>query len=119
MTKTITAAHSGTVTAITPKTIVVFLPALDAEVDVQRNPDASVQNGSVPEVGDIATVQVVLEDGDYAVTVATFVHQQETGENHITTVDDLLLLDDEDEDTEEYDWQNEPLVEDFGNLDIG
>lgn len=63
-------------------------------------------------------MQVVLEDGDYAVTVATFVHQQETGVNHITTDNDLLLLDDEDEDTEEYDWQNEPLVEDFGNLDI-
>jgi hypothetical protein len=28
------------------------------------------------------------------------------------------LLDDEDEDAEEYDWQNEPPVEDFGNLDI-
>ena len=118
MTMTITTTHTGTVTAITPKTIVVFLPALDVEVDVQRNFDASVQNGSVPEVGDIATMQVVLEDGDYAVTVATFVHQQETGGNHITTDNDLLLLDDEDEDTEEYDWQNEPLVEDFGNLDI-
>lgn len=32
--------------------------------------------------------------------------------------DDLLLLDNEDEDTEEYDWKNEPPVEDFGNLDI-
>jgi hypothetical protein len=28
------------------------------------------------------------------------------------------LLDNEDEDTEEYDWKNEPPVEDFGNLDI-
>lgn len=118
MTKTITAAHSGTVTAVTPKAIVVFIPALDVEVDVQRNPDASVQNGSVPEVGDIATVQVVLEDGDYAVTVATFVHQQETGENHITTDNDLLLLDDDDEEANEYDWYNEPPAEDFGNWDI-
>lgn len=73
MTKTITATHSGPVTAITPKTIVVFIPALDVEVDVQRNPDASVQTGSAPEVGDIATVQIVLENGDYAVTAATFV----------------------------------------------
>lgn len=80
MTKTITATHSGTVTAITPKTIVVFIPALDVEVDVQRNPDASVQNGSVPEVGDIATVQIVLEDGDYAATAAMFVPQQDIRE---------------------------------------
>lgn len=29
------------------------------------------------------------------------------------TDDDLLLLDNEDEDTEEYDRYNEPLVEDF------
>lgn len=65
--------YSGTVTAVTHMTIVVFIPALDVEVDVQRNPDASVQNGSVPEVGDIATVQVVLEDGDYNATAATFV----------------------------------------------
>lgn len=27
-----------------------FIPALDVEVDVKRNHDASVQNGSVPEV---------------------------------------------------------------------
>lgn len=35
MTKTITATHSGTVTAITPMTIVVFIPALDVEVDAR------------------------------------------------------------------------------------
>lgn len=93
-----------------------FIPALDVEVDVKRNPDASVQNGSVPEVGDIATVQIVLEDGDY--TAATFVPQQDIREDIPVTDDDLLLLDDEDEDTEEYDWYNEPPVEDFGNLDI-
>lgn len=52
-------AYSGTVTAVTHKTIGVFIPALDIDVDVQRNPDASVQNGSVPEVGDIATVHIV------------------------------------------------------------
>jgi hypothetical protein len=43
----------------------------------------------------------VFKSGDYVVTAA-----------------DLLLLNDKDEDTEEYDWQNEPPVEDFGNLDI-
>lgn len=112
------AAYSGTVTTVTHKTIVVFIPALDVEVDVQRNPDASVQNGSVPEVGDIATVQIVLEDGDYTATAATFVPQQDIREDIPVTDDDLLLLDDEDEDTEEYDWYNEPPAEDFGNLDI-
>lgn len=30
------AAYSGTVTTVTHKTIVVFIPALDVEVDVQR-----------------------------------------------------------------------------------
>lgn len=81
-------AYSGTVTAVTHMTIVVFIPALDVEVDVQRNPDASVQNGSVPEVGDIATVQVVLEDGDYNATAATFVPQQDirkTSPSQMTT----------------------------------
>lgn len=111
-------AYSGTVTAVTHMTIVVFIPALDVEVDVQRNPDASVQNGSVPEVGNIATVKVVLEGGDYAATAATFVPQQDIREDIPVTDDDLLLLDDDDEDTEEYDWYNEPPVEDFGNLDI-
>lgn len=81
-------AYSGTVTAVTHMTIVVFIQALDVEVDVQRNPDASVQNGSVPEVGDIATVQVVLEDGDYNATAATFVPQQDirkTSSSQMTT----------------------------------
>lgn len=54
-----------------------FIPTFDVEVDVQRNPDASVQNGSV---GNIATVQIVLEDGDYAATVAMFVPQQDIRE---------------------------------------
>lgn len=111
-------AYSGTVTAVTHMTIVVFIPALDVEVDVKRNPDASVQNGSVPEVGDIATVQVVLEDGDYNATAATFVPQQDIKEDIPVTDDDLLLLDDDNEDTEEYDWYNEPPANDFGNLDI-
>lgn len=111
-------AYSGTVTAVTHMTIVVFIPTLDVEVDVQRNPDESIQNGSVTEVGDIATVQVVLEDGDYAATTATFVPQQDIKEDIPVTDDDLLLLDDDNEDTEEYDWYNEPPAEDFGNLDI-
>lgn len=112
------ATYYGTVTTVTHKTIVVFIPALDIDVDVQRNPDASVQNGSFPEVGDIATVQIVLEDGDYTATAATFVPQQDIREDIPVTDDGLLLLDDEDEDTEEYDWNNEPPAEDFGNLDI-
>lgn len=112
------AAYSGTVTTVTHKTIVVFIPALDVEVDVQRNPDTSVQNGSVPEVGDIATVQIVLEDGDYTATAATFVPQQDIREDIPVTDDDLLLLDDDDEETGEYDWYNEPPADDFGNLDI-
>lgn len=111
-------AYSGTVTAVTHMTIVVFIPALDVEVDVKRNPDASIQNGSVPEVGDIATVQVVLEYGDYNATSATFVPQQDIKEDIPVTDDDLLLLDDDNEDTEEYDWYNEPPAKDFGNLDI-
>lgn len=111
-------AYSGTVTAVTHMTIVVFIPALDVEVDVKRNPDVSVQNGSVPEVGDIATVQVVLEDGDYNATAATFVPQQDIKEDIPVTDDDLLLLDDDNEDTEEYDWYNEPPAKNFGNLDI-
>lgn len=94
----------------------VFIPVLD--VDVQRNPDASVQNGSVPEVGDIVTVQIVLEDGDYTATAATFVPQQDIREDIPVTDDDLLLLDDDDEDIEEYDWYNEPPADDFGNLGI-
>ena len=104
--------------AVTPKTIVVFIPALDVEVNAQRNPDTSVQNGSIPGVGDIATVQVVLGDGDFVVTAATFVPQQDIKEDIPVTDDDLLLLDDDNEDTEEYDWYNEPPAEDFGNLDI-
>lgn len=111
-------AYSGTVTAVTHMTIVVFIPALDVEVDVQRNPDASVQNGSAPEVGNIATVKVVLEGGDYAATAATFVPQQDIREDIPLTDDDFFDDDLDDEEAEEYDWYNEPPAEDFGNLDI-
>lgn len=110
--------YSGFVTVVTHKTIVVFIPALDVEVDVQRNSTASVQNGSVPEVGDIATVQIVLEDGDYAATVATFVPQQDIREDISLTDDDFFDDDLDDEEAEEYDWYNETPAEDFGNLDI-
>lgn len=112
------AAYSGTVTTVTHKTIVVFIPALDVEVDVQRNPDASVQNGSVPKVGDIATVQIVLEDGDYTATAAMFVPQQDIREDIPVTDDDFFDDDLDDEKAEEYDWYNEPPADDFGNLDI-
>lgn len=111
------AAYSGTVTAVTHKTIVVFIPALDVEVDSRRNHDASVQNGSVPEVGYIAAVKVALEAGDYDATAATFVPQQDIREDIPVTDDEFLSLDD-DEEAEEYDWYNEPPVEDFGSLDI-
>lgn len=118
MTKTITATHSGTVTAITPKTIVVFLPALDLEVDVSVRTNDSTKNIRIPTVGDIATVQVALQDGDIVVTAVTFVPKQDNREDIPVTDDDLLFLDNDDEETGEYDWYNEPPVEDFGNLDI-
>lgn len=63
-------------------------------------------------------MQIVLEDGDYTVVAAMFVPQQGIMEDIPVTDDDLLLLDDDNEDTEEYDWYNEPPAEDFGNLDI-
>lgn len=72
----------------------------------------------IPIVGGLATVQVALRDGDIITIAATFVPQQDIREDIPVTDDDLLLLDDEDEDTEEYDWRNEPPTEDFGNLDI-
>ena len=93
------------------------MSVLDVEVDFRRNHDASVQNGSVPEVGYIAAVKVALEGGDYAATAATFVPQQDIMEDIPVTDDDFLSLDDNEE-AEEYDWYNEPPVEDFGSLDI-
>lgn len=101
MTKTITAAHTGTVTAIIQKTIVVFLPALDLEVNVLRQTNDSIQNVKIPTVGDLATVQVALQNDGIIVTAATFVPQQDIREDIPVTDDDLLLLDSEDEDTEE------------------
>lgn len=95
----------------------VFIPALDVEVDARRNHDASVQNGSVPEVGYIAAVKVVLEGGDYAVTAATSVPQEDIREVIPVTDNNLLLLDDNEE-AEKCDWYNEHPAENFGNLDI-
>ena len=63
-------------------------------------------------------MQAVLKGGNYVVTAVTFVSQQDISEDTPVTDDDLLLLDDEYENTEECDWYNEPPVEDFGNLDI-
>lgn len=61
----------------------------------------------------------MLKGGNYVVTAATFVPQQDNREDiPANENDDLLLLNDEDEDTEKYDWQNESPVEDYGNLDI-
>lgn len=80
--------------------------------------DGIVQNIKIPIVGDLATVQVALRDGDIIAIAATFVPQQDIREGIPVTDDDLLLLDNEDEDTEEYDRYNEPPTEDFGNLNI-
>lgn len=118
MTKTITAIHSGTVTTITSKTIVVFLPALDLEVDVPVRTGDSTQNIRIPAVGDSATVQVAFQGGDLVATAATFVPQQDIREDIPASEDDDFFDYDDDEDTEEYDWYNEPPAEDFGNLDI-
>lgn len=64
--------YSGSVTAVTPKTIVVFNPAHDVEIAVQRNPDASVQNASTTEVGDSDTVQTLCSKA--AITLSPLPH---------------------------------------------
>ena len=81
MTKTITTTHSDTVTAITPKTIRVFLPALDIEADVLRHANHSTQNARAHVVWDIATVQVALQDSDIVATAATFAPQHDIRED--------------------------------------
>lgn len=111
MTKTITTVHTGTVTAITPKTIVVFLPALDLEIDVPVRTGDSTQNIRIPAIGDSATVQVAFQGGDLVATATTFVPQQDIREDiPVSEDDDFFLLDDDDE----YDWYSEPPAEDFG-----
>lgn len=80
--------------------------------------DGVVQNIKIPTVGDPATVQIALQNDGIIVTAATFVPQQDNREDiPANENDDLLLLNDEDEDTEKYDWQNKPHTEDFDNLD--
>lgn len=63
-------------------------------------------------------MKVVLEGGDYAANAVTFVPQQDIREDIPITDDDFFDDDLDDEEAEEYDWYNEPPVEDFGNLDI-
>lgn len=67
---------------------------------------------------DSATIQVILEDGDYATTAATFVPQQDIYKGDRMVDNGFFLLDKDDEDAEEYDWDDEPYVEDFWNWDI-
>lgn len=86
--------YSGSVTAVTSKTIVVFIPALDLEVDVPIRANNSSQNVKAPTVGDIATVQVALRDGDAIAIAATFAPWQDIGKGASIDNDDLLLLDD-------------------------
>lgn len=70
-----------------------------------------------PEIWDSTTVQAVLKGGDYAVTAATSVPQEDIREVIPVTDNNLLLLDD-DEEAEKCDWYNEHPAENFGNLDI-
>ena len=113
MTKTITITHTGTVTTITPKTIAVFLPEFDLEVDVLRHANDSTKNIKTPVVGDLATVQITFQDGDIIATAATFVPQQDIREDVPASEDDDFFDYDDDE-AEEYDWYSEPPAEDFG-----
>lgn len=94
MTKTITAIYSGTVTTITPKAIVVFLPAFDLEVDVPIRANNSGQNVKALAIGDNAIVQVVLRDGDLVATAGVFAPRQDVGKDNSTDNGDSLLLDD-------------------------
>lgn len=104
MTKTITTTHSNTVTAITPKTIMVFLPALNIEADVLRHANNSTQNARAPVVWDIVTVQIAFQNSDIIATAATFVPQQDIRKDIRTSEDDdFIMLDDDGEDAEEYD----------------
>lgn len=53
----------------------------------------------------------------YSGFVTTVTHQDHRG-LHPATEDDLLLLDDDNEEAEEYNWYNEPLANGFDNLEI-
>lgn len=63
-------------------------------------------------------MQATLKGGDYVATAATFAPRQDIRKDTPVTDDDPLLLDDEDEDTEECDWYNEPPADGFGSWDI-
>lgn len=76
------------------------------------------QSGLVPEVWDIAAVQVVLEDSGGAITAATFVPQQNIREDILVTDDDHLLIYNDNEEEEEYDLYSESLANGFDNLEI-
>lgn len=75
-------AYSGTVTAVTHMTIVVFIPALDLEADVPVRTDSSTQNIRIQTIGDLATVQVALRDGDI---IATTLLQEDTSKRPVFT----------------------------------
>jgi hypothetical protein len=75
--------------------------------------DGVVQNIKILAVGDIATVQVSLQDGDIIATATTFVSRQDIREDILVSKkDDFFLLDDDDKD-EEYDRDEEPYVKSF------
>lgn len=94
-----------------------FFPTLDIEVDVLRHTEDLTQSIKIPAVGDIATVQVALQDGNIIATAA-FVSQQDICKGiHTSEDDDLFLLDDDDEDGK-YDLDNELDTKDFWNWDI-
>lgn len=59
------AAYSGTVTTVTHKTIVVFIPALDVEVDVQRSPDTSAPDFLQLERLSSHLSKVAAKESDY------------------------------------------------------
>jgi hypothetical protein len=70
------------VTVITPKTIVVFLPALDIKVDVPIHANNPSQNIKTQAVGDLDTIQVALRDSDI---IATTLLQENTSEHSVFT----------------------------------
>ena len=99
------------------KDIVVFLPTLDLEVDMLRHAEDLTKDIKIPAVGDIATVQIALQDGDI-IAIAAFVSQQNIRKDIPTSEDDdLFLLDGNDED-EKYDLDNELDTKDFWNCNI-
>lgn len=99
------------------KDIVVFLPTLDLEVDMLRHAEDLTKDIKIPAVGDIATVQIILQDGDI-IAIAAFVSQQNIRKDIPTSEDDdLFLLDGNDED-EKYDLDNELDTKDFWNCNI-